>query len=355
MIKSKFNVIPLVLYAAVLLFAGTMTAHAQEFGGNPPSIKWKQVNVPAAKVIFPAGMDSTATRVADIINRMDVATKPTIGFKQKQISIVLQNQTTISNAYVGLAPFRSEFYLTPDQNSFEIGTLPWADQLAIHEFRHVQQYNNFNVGLSRGLRFLFGDAGQAFGNDLAIPNWFFEGDAVFNESHVSQQGRGRLPYFFNGYRALWNANKNYSWMKLRNGSLIDYVPDWYPMGYMLVAYGREKYGDDFWRKVTHDAAAYHGLFYPMQRAIRKYSGEDFKQFHSNGFNYFKEQIAYNSTNIPATKNRHFIASEEYPAYVNPNTVIYMKSTYKHLPQFTINTNGQERKISVRSLSLDNLL
>ncbi|MGF7077897.1 hypothetical protein [Mucilaginibacter sp. UYCu711] len=353
MIKSKFNVILLVLYATVLLFAGPMTVHAQEFGGNPPSLKWKQVNVPAAKVIFPAGMDSIATRVADIINRMDGATKPTIGFKQKQISIVLQNQTTISNAYVGLAPFRSEFYLTPDQNSFEIGTLPWADQLAIHEFRHVQQYNNFNVGLSRGLRFLFGDAGQAFGNDLAIPNWFFEGDAVFNETHVSQQGRGRLPYFFNGYRALWTANKNYSWMKLRNGSLIDYVPDWYPMGYMMVAYGREKYGDDFWRKVTHDAASYHGLFYPMQRAIKKYSGEDFKQFHSNGLNYFKEQVAYNSTNLPATQNRHFIASEEYPAYVNPNTVIYMKSTYNRLPQFTINTNGQERKISVRSLSLDN--
>jgi hypothetical protein len=353
MIKSKFNVIPLVLYAAVLLFAGTMTAHAQEFGGNPPSLKWKQVNVPAAKVIFPAGMDSTATRVAYIINRMDIATKPTIGFKQKQISIVLQNQTTISNAYVGLAPFRSEFYLTPDQNSFEIGTLPWADQLAIHEFRHVQQYNNFNVGLSHGLRFLFGEAGQAFGNDLAIPNWFFEGDAVFNETHVSKQGRGRLPFFFNGYRALWNANKNYSWMKLRNGSLIDYVPDWYPMGYMMVAYGREKYGDDFWRKVTHDAASYNGLFYPMQRAIKKYSGEDFKQFHSKGFNYFKSQVPYNSTNIPAAKNRHFIASEEYPAYVNPNTVIYMKSTYNHLPQFTININGQEKKISVRSLSLDN--
>jgi hypothetical protein len=353
MIKSKLNTIPLVLYGVVLLFAGTITTHAQEFGGNPPSLKWKQVNIPAAKVIFPAGMDSAATRVAGIINRMDVATKPTIGFKQKQISIVLQNQTTISNAYVGLAPFRSEFYLTPDQNSFEIGTLPWADQLAIHEFRHVQQYNNFNVGLSRGLRFLFGDAGQAFGNDLAIPNWFFEGDAVFNETHVSQQGRGRLPFFFNGYRALWNAHKDYSWMKLRNGSLIDYVPDWYPMGYMLVAYGREKHGDEFWRKVTHDAASYKGLFYPIQRAIKKYSGEDFKQFRTNGFDYFKKQLAYNPTDIPATKNRHFIASEEYPAYVNPNTVIYMKSTYNHLPQFTINTNGQEKKISVRSLSLDN--
>ncbi|MFD2147230.1 hypothetical protein [Mucilaginibacter antarcticus] len=72
----------------------------------------------------------------------------------------------------GFSPFRSEFYLTPDQNSFELGTLSWPDQLAIHEFRHVQQYNNFNVGLSKGLSILFGQAGQALGNDIAIPNWF---------------------------------------------------------------------------------------------------------------------------------------------------------------------------------------
>ena len=94
-----------------------------------------------------------------------------------------------------------------------------ADQLAIHEFRHVQQYNNFNVGLSHLFHILFGQEGQALANGAVVPNWFFEGDAVFNETNVSKQGRGRLPYFFNGYRSLWLANKNYSWMKLRNGSL----------------------------------------------------------------------------------------------------------------------------------------
>jgi hypothetical protein len=108
---------------------------AQEFGGNPPSINWKQVNTPAARVIFPVGMDSAGIRVSDIINQMNDRIKGTIGVNQKQISILLQNQTTISNGYVGLAPFRSEYYLTPDQNSFELGSLRWTDQLAVHEFR----------------------------------------------------------------------------------------------------------------------------------------------------------------------------------------------------------------------------
>ena len=112
----------------------------------------------------------------------------TIG-QQRKINIVFQNQTTISNGYVGLAPFRSEFELTADQNSFELGSLPWQQQLAIHEYRHVEQYNNFRVGLSKAFYYLFGEGGQALANSLSVPNWFFEGDAVFQETLVSSQGR----------------------------------------------------------------------------------------------------------------------------------------------------------------------
>lgn len=365
---------PLKRILLTLLFATAIAplTRAQQFGGNPPSIKWDQINMPAAKVIFPVGMDSAGRRVANIVSQMNGVIQPTIGFKQRQVSILLQNQTTVANAYVGLAPFRSEFYLTPEQNSFEIGSLPWPEQLAIHEFRHVQQYNNFNVGVSHVLRVLFGEGGQALGNELSIPNWFFEGDAVFNETHVSQQGRGRLPWFFNGFHALWADGRNYSYMKIRNGSYIDFTPDWYPLGYMMVSYGREKYGDDFWKKVTHDAAAYKGGFYPFQRAIKEYSGVDFSQFRNNAFEHFK-RVYYNpdSVHIPDSikkkydiidvvfghpvykKHKHFDADREYPAYVNDNTLIYMKSTYNHNPAFIIKTGDKERKISTRSYSLDN--
>ncbi|MGZ3871698.1 MAG: TolB family protein [Mucilaginibacter sp.] len=340
-----------------LLLAAGVGTKAQTFGGNPPSIKWKQVNTPAAKVIFPAGLDSTAVRVANIVQQMNGLMLPTIGHRQKQVSIVLQNQTTIANAYVGLAPFRSEFYLTPEQNSFDIGSLPWNEQLAIHEFRHVQQYNNFNVGVSHLLKVLFGEGGQALGNDLSVPNWFFEGDAVFNETHVSGQGRGRLPYFFNGYRALWTDARDYSYMKLRNGSYRDFTPDWYPLGYMLVAYGREKYGDGFWKNVTHDAAAFNGGFYPLQKAVKKYAGVSFNQFRSDALGYFKKQFEGDTIrrNGAARKNipKHFDADREYPVFVNDSTMIYMKSTYDHLPVFVIRTGDREKSIGVRAVSLDN--
>ncbi|HKP32791.1 MAG TPA: hypothetical protein VJT83_08685, partial [Chitinophagaceae bacterium] len=273
----------------IFLFSFTV-AFAQEFGGNPPSVKWRQINVPTARIIFSAGLDSQANRIASLTEYLNKQTLSTIGTKQRKVNIVLQNATTISNAYVALGPFRSEFYLTPQQNSFELGSIPWTDNLAVHEYRHVQQYNNFNRGLSKVFRIFFGEEGQALANGLSVPDWFFEGDAVHQETLVTAQGRGRMPYFFNGYRSLWEANKNYSWMKLRNGSLKDYVPDHYKLGYILVAYGREKYGEDFWRKVTGDAASFKGLFYPLQRAIEKHAGVSYRQFRSEALESFKTKF-----------------------------------------------------------------
>src|SRR5579859_7536239 len=346
--------LPLLL-GALLLSTGM---YAQVFGGNPPSLKWRQLNTDTARVIFPIGLDSQAQAVAAIVHRLARTTRPTIGPRQHKIDIVLQNQTTIANGYVSLAPFRSEFQLTPLQNSFDLGSLPWPKMLAIHEYRHVQQYNNFRVGLSGAFYYLFGEGGQAFANSLAVPNWFWEGDAVFQETLVSDQGRGRLPWFFDSYRSLWAADKRYSWMKLRNGSLRDYVPDHYPLGYMLIAFGRERYGDDFWRQVGHDAAAFHGLFYPLQGAVRRYAGIPYRQFRSDALDFFRRQAISDTVSEAeqrAARAHHFIANQEFPQFIGRDSLLYMRSTYKQIPAFVLrNTaNGTDAVIRTRAISLDN--
>lgn len=370
------------LFIVFILLLLNHFSFCQQFGGNPSSVKWRQINTKVARVIFPQGQDSTAEAVASIVERLSMDSKYALGKKQRKIDIVLQNQTTISNGYVGLGPFRSEFYLTPSRNSFELGSLRWYEQLAIHEYRHVQQYNNFNTGLSKVFRILFGQEGQAVANGLVIPDWFFEGDAVFNETRVSEQGRGRLPYFFNGYRSLWAADKNYSWMKLRNGSLRDYTPDHYRLGYMLVAYGYEKYGEDFWEQVTQDAAGFKGLFYPFQKAVKKYSGISYGDFRAAAMSYFRQQFLLSQQNIGDNSPQSFpddqkkdksykqhygkyydnsrhrlstermVTDEEYPAYINDSTIVFVKTSYNTIPSFTIRSGNQERQLRVKNVSLD---
>ncbi|HEV2355499.1 MAG TPA: hypothetical protein VGR89_14720, partial [Puia sp.] len=342
----------------IICMCGSLRLSAQQFGGNPPSLKWQQINTDTARIIFPWGLDRAAQQVAAIVHRLSSATLPTIGPVRHKVDIVLQNQTTIANGYVSLAPFRSEFQVTPEQNSFDLGSLPWDEMLAIHEYRHVQQYNNFRVGLSAGFYYLFGEGGQALANSLAVPNWFWEGDAVYQETLVSHQGRGRLPFFFDGYRGLWAANRHYSWMKLRNGSFRDYVPDWYPLGYMLVAYGRQTYGNDFWRKVGRDAAAFRPLLYPMQGAIRRNSGISFAEFRTRSLNHFRSVLPGGASAFAdrfARAHLHFDADEEFPQFAGPDTLLYMRTSYKQIPQFRLRDlrDGKEYKVRTRGVSLDN--
>lgn len=341
----------LLLFTAIIL--SNQFVEAQQSGGNPPAIKWKQVNIPSARIIFPNGLDSTANRIANVISFIQKPTQTTIGNRSRKINIVLQSQTAISNGYVGLAPFRSEFYLTPPQNSFDLGSLPWPDMLAIHEYRHVEQYSNFDVGLSRVMRVIFGDGGQALANGAAVPDWFYEGDAVFNESNLSKQGRGNLPSFFNGFHSLWKEGKTYNWMQLRNGSLKNYIPNHYELGYMLVAYGREKYGDQFWKDVTMDAASYKGLFYPFQKAIKKYSGQSYISFRENAFEYFKKQLNVEKNDLTNEIKKGKYLNEQNPVITDNGDIIYLKNSFDEIPAFMIRRkNGKEEQIRVSDFTID---
>ncbi len=327
---------------------------AQQFGGNPPGIKWNQINTDTVRVIFPVGLDSQAQRVASVIHFL-AANNTGLGNSVRKVDIVLQNQTTVTNGYVGLGPFRSEFFLTPSPNNFDLGTISWPDALAIHEYRHVQQFNNFHKGLSNVLYHLFGEEGYSLGINASIPDWFYEGDAVYNETVHTQQGRGRIPYFTNQYRSLWASGKNYSWMKMRNGSLKDFIPSHYHLGFLLVNYGYEKYGSDFWKKVTSDAASYKGLFYPFQQAIKRHAGIDYKKFRDEALAFYKNKPE--STNVPDEQvitplTKSHVSNYIHPYQLGNDTLLYLKSTFRKIPSFYIRENGKEKKIRTKDISLD---
>ncbi len=342
----------------IVFSLSAINASAQQFGGNPPSLKWNQINTDTARIIFPVGLEEQAKDVARLIHDLARTTQYSIGDRLRKINIVLQNQTTISNGYVALGPYRSEFFLTPTQNSFELGSLPWHKTLALHEYRHVQQNNNFRNGLTRVFYYVFGQEGQALASNLSIPDWFWEGDAVYQETLMSNQGRGRIPYFFNDYRSIWAAGKNYSWMKLRNGSYRDMTPDHYRLGYMLVAYGREKYGDSIWAKVTREASGFRGLFYPFQHAVKSATGESFLKFRNEALDYFRLQQKQDGKDAGADyakQHRHFDGDEEFPQWLGTDDIIYVKSSYKKIPAFytkNIHT-GKEKRISIKAVSDDN--
>lgn len=344
----KIKLLPCLMLISVLPFY----VGAQNFGGNAPSIKWWQINTPQGKIIFPKGLDSQANRIATIMQMLDTATAYSIGGPQKKWNVVLQNQTTIPNAYVRMAPKISELYMTPPQDNFSTGSLRWDDNLIIHENRHIQQFSNFNKGITKLFTFFLGQEGQLFANGLFLPDFYFEGDAVYQETLVSMQGRGRMPSFYNGFKSLWAADKKYNWSKYRSGSLKDYMPDHYQIGYLLTAYGYEKYGPEFWSKVTDDAVRLKSFF---NKAIEKHSGVPFKQFRWNAINYFKQQPNLKDTTsgnfITGTKNNDVI-DYEFPHYLKDGSLVVSKKSYKKVSAFYLIKNGKEEKITTKKITLD---
>ncbi|MGZ3887145.1 MAG: TolB family protein [Flavisolibacter sp.] len=323
---------------------------AQNFGGFPPSTRWRQINTDTARIIFSKGAEQQAQRIATLIHRQAADTSFSLGPELKKINIILQSRTTLANGYVALAPFRSEYYLIPSSNVFDFGNLPWEENLALHEYRHVRQYNNFRNGLSRGFYDLFGEQGLALANALTIPDWFFEGDAVHAETAFSGQGRGRLPYFLSAYKSLWLEGKNYSWQKLRNGSLKDYVPDHYALGYLLVNYGYLRYGSDFWRKVTQDASAFKGLFYPFQKAIKKYSGLDYTSFRKEALDFYRQKLG--TPPGQSDPSRKKVVNYYFPQFIGRDSLLYLKKTYGKIPAFYLRDPRGEHRLGQQSISAE---
>jgi len=341
----------------LVIFLLPLLSHAQNFGGNPASQKWWQVNTDNARVIFPTGLDSQARRIHNMIAMLDTVTLHSIGNTSRKWNIVLLNQTTEANAYVRLAPVISELFMIPPQNSFANGSVRWDDNLIIHENRHMQQFSIFNHGLTKVFSFLLGQEGQLLANGITVPNYFFEGDAVWQETLVSKQGRGRMPAFYNGMKSLWMANKQYSWMQLRNGSLRKFMPDHYELGYPVLLYGYAKYGDDFWRKVTEDAVNFKGLFYSFNNAVKRYSGKSYSQFTKDALDYYKEQTLGTTTakddfNFITNTAKNNVVDYLYPQFVNDDTLIATKQSYREVNAFYFLVNGQEKKIRVKDYVQD---
>ncbi|PPK85434.1 hypothetical protein CLV84_2331 [Neolewinella xylanilytica] len=242
---------------------------SQDIGLHPPEIDWQQLRAENVRVIFPAGYETRARRVASLVDKLAVDHNRSVGDRLFDFDLVLQTPNMTVNGYVGLAPFRSEFYPTPPQRLSQLSNTDWVDLLSIHEFRHVQQTSNERRGLTRLASILQGQIGWMALSGIATPNWFTEGDAVVAETALTAGGRGRTPAFSSELRALLRNNIVHPYAKARNGSFRSLVPSHYVYGYAMTTYARERFGNDVWKPVLQEGAAYRSLLYPFSRALQR--------------------------------------------------------------------------------------
>lgn len=331
--------------ALILLFTLPAKGQFYESGQDPASIKWMQIRTPNFQIIYPSTFDSAANRLANSLEYLYSHVAKTLNHKPKKISVVLHTHSAISNGFVTWAPKRMELYTTPPQESYG---QEWMDQLAIHELRHVVQIDKLNQGLTRIAGILFGE--QALGAVSGIiPRWFYEGDAVYTESALSNSGRGRMGSFTMEMKSLIiDEHKPYSFEKMVLGSYKNYIPNQYNFGYTLLASNRAAYSDSlFARNLTFSAR---NPYYPFafNRAFVKQTGlSDVKLYHQ-AFNDLKTAYSGASTTTdnaswaPVIKKHYTNYSN--PQWVNDTTIFAVNSGIDQIKQFILLYKSGKEKV-----------
>ncbi|MBD2768511.1 hypothetical protein IC235_11490 [Hymenobacter sp. BT664] len=321
---------------------------------NPPSLRWQLVRTPHFRVLYAGGLDSAAQRTAARLEQLHEPDVATLGVSPRPISVVLQNQTTVSNGFVTFLPRHAEFFTTPQQG-LALGTVDWLDGLAVHEYRHVGQFEKARQGVGRVLGPLLGDGALGIAA-VGVPQWFFEGDAVGTETALTRSGRGRIPSFGLGLRANLLAGRRYSYQKAVNGSFRDHVPDWYVLGYFMTSYLKTHYGPAVWSSVLD--TYYRFPFYPFSfsASIRRTTGLTVEQLYSRTMAEIDSTWRVQQAARPAGPPVRELAGSatgpvftqyEYPQYVTDSTVLALKTGLAYVPQLVLlSRHGPERKVFV---------
>ncbi|MBU1373567.1 MAG: hypothetical protein KKG25_16120 [Bacteroidetes bacterium] len=308
---------------------------------NPPSVKFKQINTPSFQIIYPTLLEAEAQRMANTLDAIIKDVSKSLGHQPKPISIILQTQGVVSNGFVQMAPRRSEFYTIPGQ---EFDSQDWLNSLAVHEMRHVVQFDKLSPKLSAPL---FEELKLAlFG--INLPPWFFEGDAVGIETALTNAGRGRQPSFDMVLRANELSKNHFSYSKNYFGSLKSYTAGYYPLGYLMTTKIRRDGGPKILDNILERIHQLPIRPYNFSSSLKKFSGIGTHQLYVNTLSemdsLWSDQLAKSATKdyeILNSKQSKIPTSYLLPFSTEDGGIICIKGSKAKTPAITLIKNGQE--------------
>jgi len=331
-------------------FSTLLETNAQfyEYGQDAGSIRWNQFSSQHYQLIYPRGLDSLAMKFADKLEYFYPFQAKTLEHEHGMMPVVIHNEASFSNGVFVWAPKRLEIFTNPDPNGYP---QDWLTQLAIHEGRHAVQVSKLNQGFSKALSVVGGE--QVVGAITGfLPMWYLEGDAVDAETRFSSTGRGRLPSFEMGMKALLLDKKRYSFSKSLFGSYKDYVPNHYQTGYLIVRYGRRNYGDTLWIDMENYVARKPFTISPILFSMRKYGVKskgalynmalDEYRLHWSG-NRNKRKISSNYIWNEPRSNK--FTNYHFPQWLSDSTFIALKTGVDQISEFiTLDSKGREQRV-----------
>jgi len=304
----------IITFLSSLFLSILNSANAQFYNtGEPPtSIKWMQINTPELKIVFPEKVYYEANKFINLIEYYKTNTEYGLLHTPGKIPVIMHQAPVKSNGYVAWAPKRMELFINPPAENF---AQDWLTQLAIHEYRHVIQVDMLRQGFTRVLSLFTGEIATGIASSM-VPLWLYEGDAVLNETRLSETGRGRVASFDMPLRALISENvHHYSYDKMVFGSYKNYVPDHYQFGFHIVSYGITRFGDFFWGNALRFTGKNSYLVSPLAIFLKNNTGFDKENLYNKTMDTLKYLYNNNIDNGNYTDNL-ILTSYQVDLYTN---------------------------------------
>lgn len=332
--------------SAITLSFTSLSVFGQIFSTaqNPLSVKWNYIYSGGFKIIYPQELEKEAQRMANTLPF--IYPKIGLGLRQQKtaIPLLLQNRGTVANGFVQLAPKKSEFYATPPQF---FDSQDWLNNLAVHELRHIAQFDKLTGTQAHPFPELVYFA--YFG--AGIPTWFFEGDAVVNETALTNSGRGRQPNWIMPYRASILEGKKISYGKAYFGSNKDVTPGYYQTGYLMVSDMKEKYGQFISDSILSDIRKRPVRPYPFSQSLKKFTKQNSRTYFLSTQNKLAEkwkiQQEKSVTESYESLNKKPDLATDYflPVRLNKTQVLALKESKTDARYFVIiNEDKSEQKL-----------
>jgi hypothetical protein len=342
---STLNSLFISIFTSFILCLNIVPVFAQIFDAeqNPPGIKWMQIRTENFQIIYSLELESEAQRMSNTLEHLISGVSRSLNKRPRRISIILQNQGIISNGFVRLGPRRSEFYTTPPQN---LDFQDWLNGLAIHELRHVVQFDKLLGGLKAPL---FEELALAiFG--ITLPPWFYEGDAVGIETALSSAGRGRLPDWELTFRTNTLSIPSYSYSKDYFGSIKDRTPGYYQLGYFMTTKLRRDYGRDIIDSIMTRIKRYPLRPYNLSNSMKKFTGLNSRMLHDSTIAELKVLWQKQAKDLltvnyaPINKRKDSLPADYLlPVSTHHGEIIALKHSLTHTPMLIlIDSTGKER-------------
>lgn len=332
-----------------------VTINAQLIEGlqNPPGINWKNIRTPHFDLIFPEELTEDAQRVANTLEHLYSPLVKSLhpGTVKKRWPIILTNQGAVSNGYVRIAPRKSEWFHQPPQYwSGPAGE--WYSLLSVHETRHMIMFDKLNRRFSRIAWILYGENGVQFLSNVAVPAWFWEGDAVAMETALTDSGRGRSPEFDMGIRANLLSGRQYSLYKAYLGSYRDYIPNHWRLGYLMVTHVRSRYGASAWDNIIDRTTLFSLSPFRFSGSLKKETGKNARQIYKETMDELEtlwkeqlDQVTITEASTVNTARKKVWTSYQFARYTADDSLIALKWGKAHTPMLVrLHPDGHEKKI-----------